>query len=313
MRQLQIDIISDFEDEARKVLEDYSSDISSSEIEKNDEDFIEFSVTVDQEKIDEISEELKGLEVKSGDLSIRVLDQESLIEKGVKTRGPSAGTLSSQEIYSKAQQASTFNNAQWGMTGLSGALAGIGLSTGNIIVLLGAILLAPVLHPLAALAVSIRIGDKNLALNSARTSFKSILSIFLFSIPVFLLMGEAQLDVLIQGTELVILSSIVGVAAMLTFISEYKEEMAGAALAVAIVPPTAIIGNSVAGLNPLQALQGSQVLLANILTVLISGYGILAISGSKPLTQYKVKDAKQLNILVLLMIILLLILIILTL
>lgn len=309
MRQLQVDIISDFKDEARGVLEDYSSDISSSEIEKNDDDFIEFSVTVDQDKIDEISEELKDLEVKSGNLSIRVLDQESLIEKGVKTRGPSASILSSQEVYSKAQQASTFNNAQWGMTGLSGALAGIGLSTGNIIVLLGSILLAPVLHPLAALAVSIRIGDKKLAMKSAETSSKSILSIFLFSIPIFLLMGEAQLDVLIQGAELVVLSSIVGSAAMLTFISEYREEMAGAALAVAIVPPTAIIGNSVAGLNPLQTLHGSQVLLANVLTVLISGYGILAISGAKPLTEYKVKDAKKLNILVLVMILVLLVLI----
>lgn len=306
MRQLQIDIISDFEDEAREVLEDYSSDISSSEIEKNEEDFVDFSVTVDQKKIDEISEELKDLEVKSGDLSIRVLEQESLIEKGVKTRGPSAGTLSSQEVYSKAQQASTFNYAQWGMTALSGALAGIGLATDNIIVLLGAILLAPVLHPLAALAVSIRMGDRKLALKSSSTSFKSILSIFLFSIPVFLILGEAQLDVLLQGFELIVLSSIVGGAAMLTFISEYREEMAGAALAVAIVPPTAIIGNSVASLDPLQILQASQVLLANILTVLISGYMILAVSGAKPLTEYKLKDAKRLNVLVLLMIVLLL-------
>ena len=150
MRQIQVDISEKYSGEAKKVLEKYSSDVSSSEIEKNDENFVEFSVTVDQEEIDDISEELKGLEVESGDLSIRVIDQESLIEKGVKTRGPSAGILSSQEVYSKAQDASKFNKAQWGMTALSGALAGIGLSTSNLIVLLGAILLAPVLYPLAA-------------------------------------------------------------------------------------------------------------------------------------------------------------------
>ena len=306
MRQLQVDIVEDFEDEAREILEKYSSDVSSSEIEKKEEEFIEFSVTADQDEIDEISDELKDLEVKSGDLSIRVLDQESLIEKGVKTRGPSASILSSQEVYSKAQAASTFNEAQWGMTALSGALASIGLSTGNIIVLLGAILLAPVLYPLAALSVSIRLGDKKMALESTKTSFLSILSIFIFSMPVFLLLEQATLDVLVQGIELLILSSIVGGAAMLTFISEYREEMAGAALAVAIVPPAAMIGNSVASMNPVQTIHATQVLLTNILTVLISGYLILAVSGAKPLTEYKLEDAKQLNLLVPMMLLILL-------
>lgn len=297
MRQLQIDIIKEFEDEAKEVLEEYSSDISSSKVDKNDKAFIEFSVTVDQEEIDEISEELKDLEVESGNLSIRVLDQESLIEKGVKTRGPSSSVLSSQEIYSKAQQSASFNNAQWGMTALSGALAGIGLSTGNLIVLLGSILLAPVLHPLAALSVSIKIGDTTMALKSAKTSFFSILSIFVFSIPIYLVLGNYQMDVLLEGFELVLLSSIVGGAAMLTFISEYREEMAGAALAVAIVPPAALAGYYFQAYNWIQLIHAVQVLLVNVLTVVISGYGILAVSGAKPMTEYKVKHARELRIL----------------
>ena len=63
MRQIQVDISEKYSGEAKEVLEKYSSDVSSSEIEKNDENFVEFSVTVDQEEIDDISEDLKGLEV----------------------------------------------------------------------------------------------------------------------------------------------------------------------------------------------------------------------------------------------------------
>ena len=295
MRQIQVDISEEYSEEAKKVLDQYSSDVSSSEIEKNDENFVEFSVTVDQEEIDEISEKLKGLEVESGDLSIRVIDQESLIEKGVKTRGPSAGILSSQEVYSKAQEASKFNKAQWGMVALSGALAGIGLSTSNLIVLLGAILLAPVLYPLAAFSISIKMGDRQLAFQSLRTSFFSVLSIFVASIPVYLVLGSSSMDVLLEGIELVILSVIVGSAAILTFISEYREEMAGAALAVAIVPPAALTGNFIVLMDWSGMIHAAQVLLINILTVIISGYGILALFGAKPLTHYRLKDAQKLK------------------
>lgn len=295
MRQIQVDISEKYSEEAREILEKYSSDISSSEIEKNDESFVEFSVTVDQKEIDDISEELKDLEVESGDLSIRVIDQESLIEKGVKTRGPSAGILSSQEVYSKAQEASKFNKAQWGMTALSGALAGIGLSTSNLIVLLGAILLAPVLYPLAAFSVSIRLGDRAMALESLRTSFFSILSIFAASIPVYLVLGSSTMNVLLEGIELLILSVIVGSAAILTFISEYREEMAGAALAVAIVPPAALTGNFLVVTEWYSMVHAAQVLLINVLTVVISGYLILALFGARPLTEYKLRDARKLK------------------
>lgn len=301
MRQIQVNIPEDFKDDTKEVLDKYSSEISSSEIEKNDQNFIEFRSTVDQKEIDDITKELKGLEIKSGDLSISVLDQETLIEKGVKTRGPSASTLSAQEIYSKSQKASNFNMAQWGMTALSGGIAGIGLVSGNLIVLLGAILLAPVLYPLASISTGIRMGDKSMMLESSRTSFLSILTISLAALPVFYLFGESNLDILMSGAELAALSFLVGGAAMLTFISEYREEMAGAALAVAIVPP-AVSASEAITLGSIHSFSESvQVLSVNILAVITSGYLVLAAVGAKPLTQYRLKDAEKLHVVIVIM------------
>lgn len=112
VRQLQVTVPEGATDDVKEVLEEYSSDISSSEVEKDDSKAVEFHVSVDSDDIDELSEELKEIkDLGSGELSIRVLEQESLIEKGQKTKG-SASSLSHEEIYSKAQEAATFNRAQ---------------------------------------------------------------------------------------------------------------------------------------------------------------------------------------------------------
>lgn len=299
MRQIQVNLPQEYKDDTHEILEDYSSEINSSEIEHGDqEEFIQFTATVDQQDIDDITEELKDLDVESGDLSISVLDQESLIEKGVQTRGPASSTLSSQEIYSKAQQASGFNNAQWAMTALSGGIAGIGLASGNLIVLIGAILLAPVLYPLAALSTSLKMGDSTMLAKSIKTSFLSISVLLVCSLPVFYLLGESKIDVLVDGYELVALSFLVGGAAMLTFISEYREEMAGAALAVAIVPPTAFIAEALYLGDLSNFIDSVTVLAANVLSVIAAGYIVLAAKGAKPLTEYRLRDSKKMDLII---------------
>lgn len=88
MRQLQVTVPEEFSDEGKEVIEGFSSDVNSSNIDRDDYRAVEVSATVDSEDIDELTEDLKGIEgIDSGKLTIRVLDQESLIEKGQKTKG----------------------------------------------------------------------------------------------------------------------------------------------------------------------------------------------------------------------------------
>ena len=240
MREIKVDLPSKFEDDAEEVLEDYSDDVSSTDIEKEDRKFVEFTSTIDEDDLDEVTEELKGLEVDSGDLSIKVFEQETLIEKGKTTQGSSNTILSDQEIYSKAQKSSSLNKAQLIMLGLAGGIAGIGLTTSNLIVLIGAILLAPILNPLSSFSVSIAMGDKKMMFNSLKSLFTGLGLVFISSLPIFYFFGPSQVNVLLEGIHVIVLSIFVGGAAVLTFISEYKEEMAGAALAIAIVPPSVV-------------------------------------------------------------------------
>jgi len=296
MREVKIDIPSKFEDDAKEVIEEYSSEISSSEIEKKDSKFVELTATISQKDLDELTDELKALDVDSGDLSIKVFEQESLIEKGSSTKGASNSILSNQEIYSKAQKSATLNRAQWVMLGLAGAIAGIGLTTGNLIVLIGAILLAPLLHPLSSLSVSMAMGDSKMLVSSLQSIILGTLLVGLSSLPVFAIFGGAEINVLLEGLEIIVLSIFVGGAAVLTFISEYKEEMAGAALAVAIVPPAVVSAEALYVQNFSQMFLGLEVLLINLLSAVLAGYLVLISFNIKPLTDYREKLADNLKV-----------------
>ena len=296
MREVKIDILYKFEEDAEEVIEEYTNEISSSEIEKNDKKFVELTATISQEDLDDLTDELKALDVDSGDLSIKVFEQESLIEKGSSTKGASNSILSNQEIYSKAQKSASLNKAQWLMLVLAGAIAGIGLTTGNLIVLIGAILLAPLLYPLSSLSVSMAMGDSKMMFSSLKTIGLGTLVVALSSIPVFMIFGQAEMNVLLEGFEVIALSVFVGGAAVLTFISEYKEEMAGAALAVAIVPPAVVSAEALYLQNIPKMILGLEVLLINLLAAVLAGYLVLIGFSVTPLTDYREKLADSLKI-----------------
>ena len=241
MRQLQVTVPEEFSDEAKEVIEGFSSDVNSSNIERDDYRAVEVSATVDSEDIDELTEDLKGIEgIDSGKLTIRVLDQESLIEKGQKTKG-SFSALSQEEIYSKAQEAGQFNSTQWSLIAASSAIATIGLVSNSIIAVIGAMMLAPMLSPFIASSISLSVGDKSLMKQSLSAGAFSILLAFvtalIVSLPINFSVTPALDTVLTPGFLAVPLAIIVGAAAALSFTTGFRDQIAG--VAVALVPPVA--------------------------------------------------------------------------
>jgi uncharacterized hydrophobic protein (TIGR00341 family) len=299
VRQLQITLPEEFKEEAEEVIEDYSADISSSEVERDEEDFIEFTVTADSDDIDELTEELKSLEdVDSGELSIRVLEQESLIEKGQETKG-SSSELSQEELYSKAQEFSGFTRPQWGLIGLSSAIAAFGIAMDNVIMVIGAMMLAPMLSPFVSSALSLAVGDKKLMKSSLRAGTESIVIsivvaiIALTTIPVS---RTPVLEMIISpGLPTIMLSLLVGAAAALTFTTGLRDQIAGVAVAIALVPPLAAVGIGVNMKDYYLAAQSLSVALQNALSIIVAGFATFKILGVKPSTYYKKKEAEKLR------------------
>ncbi|MFB6144054.1 MAG: TIGR00341 family protein [Candidatus Nanohaloarchaea archaeon] len=302
MKNLQVTVPRKFKSDAKETLEEFSSDLSSSEVEKDETKSVEFSVTVDSNDIDDLTEELKGItDLKSGELSIRVLDQESLIKKGQKTRG-SMSTLSQEEIYSKAQEFSGFAGAQWGLIAVSSAIAAYGLALDNLIVVIGAMMLAPILSPFVSGALSLAVGDSSLMKASLRAGVLSVLlavavayvAVLPFPVSVNPTMGL----VVSPGILTVLLSLLVGSAAALTFSTGLRDQVAGVAVAIALVPPLAAVGIGLKMQSLQFSIEAASIAIINILSVLVSGFLTFKLLGMKPSTYYRKKEAEKLRYLV---------------
>ncbi len=300
MRQLQITVPAASKQDVEEVLKDYSSDISSKNVEQNGSNAIEFTASIESgEDIDKLSEELKEVEnIDSGELSIRVLEQESLIKKGQKTSG-SNSSLSHEELYTKAQESSGFTKEQWGLIAVSSAIAAYGLALDNIIVVIGAMMLAPILSPFVSGAISIVVGDQSLMKKSLFAGLKSVLIAIAVSFVVmvpFPVDNNAVLQLVASpGILTILLSVLVGVAAALSFATGFRDQIAGVAVAIALVPPLAATGIGLKMQDLVFAAQAGSVATINILAVIVSGSLTFRMLGMKPSTYYREKQAERLR------------------
>jgi uncharacterized hydrophobic protein (TIGR00341 family) len=302
VKQLQVSVPKNLKKDAKQILEKYSSDISSKEAEKNDEKVAEFTVTAESEDIDQLTDELKHIEdMENGDLSIRVIKQESLIRKGQETRG-SSSILSQEELYSKAQESADFNKAQWGLVGLSSVIAAFGLASDNLIAVIGAMMLAPLLSPFVSGALSLTVGDSKLMVSSLKAGMLSVVVAvvlsFLAVIPFPVSMNPTLQLVSTPSVIGILLSVFVGAAAALTFVTGLRDEIAGVAVAIALVPPIASIGLGLKMADMALVKNASTVASMNMLAVIISGYLCFTVLGLKPSTYYKKKQAKKIKYIV---------------
>lgn len=302
MKQLQITVPKKSKEKVKEVLENYSSDVSSSEAEKKEEKVLEFTVTVDSDQIDDLTEELKGLEgIDSGDLSIRVIKQESLISKGQETKG-SNSMLSNEELYSKAKESATFNRAQWSLIAISSVVASYGLVSDNIIVVIGAMMLAPILSPFVSSSLSINVGDRKLMRKAIKTgvlsAFLAVVASFIAVTP-FSVQNNALITLVSSTTVYgVLLSILVGIAAALTFATGFRDQVAGVAVAVAIVPPLAAAGIGLRIMDPSMTIGALTVASMNMSAVLVASFVTFRFLGLKPSTYYKKKQAQKIQYLV---------------
>ena len=299
MKQLQVNTPVSNSDEVKEVLDDYSSDIFSVEADKDEKKTTVFYATVDSSDIDEITEELKSIkDIEVGDLGIRVIKQDSLIEKGQKTKG-SSSRLSQEEVYSKAQESAGFNTPQWILMGLSSAIAAYGLMLDNIAVVIGAMMLAPVLSPMVTSSIAVTIGDTRLMKKGLMSTLGGVIigiTVSAVSVLPFTIEINSTMNTIVSaGVPNLILSLFVGSAAALAFVTGYRDQIAGVAVAVALVPPLAATGIGLTLGDQLFTLNAFSIAVINLLSILISGSISLKLLGFKPSSYYKKKNAEKLR------------------
>ncbi len=299
MKQIQVQVPSEGEKNAVEVLKEYSSDIVQQSATSGEQEITLVTATVNAQDIDEITAQLKAVkEFEPGQLKIRLLDQESLIEKGQKTKG-SATRLSQEEVYSKAQESALLTRPQWILMGLSAAIASYGLMLDNIIVVIGAMMLAPVLSPLVSSSIALTVGDETMLNQGLLTAVTGgLMAIAVSALVVIPFQPELNSTLLLitsAGLPNLLLSLFVGAAAALAFVTDYRDQIAGVAVAVALVPPLAATGIGLRIDDLIFARSAFSIASVNFLAVLVSGSLALKLLGFAPSTYYKKKTAERLN------------------
>jgi len=293
MRQLEITVPSAHSDQMEEIIEEYADDIVISEAEKDGEKLVRYETTVEAENIDELTERLKDIkELDTGDLTISVLEQSAVIEKGKKAEGGSSA-LSVQEMYSKAISFSSFNKTSWMLIGLASGIASFGIMLENVPVVIGAMVIAPMLSPFISASFGLVIGDKSLIKQSFLYGVISIVFAILMSFAITIPLPARVNSLMLMLSEpsilTILLSLFVGAAAALTFTTDARESLAGVAVAIALVPPSAVAGMTLRMLEFDIFVNVIIVIFTNVISIILAGSIAFKVMGVTPSTYYRKK------------------------
>lgn len=151
------------------------------------------------------------------------------------------------EVYTQISQGIRLNSTEIALVILSTVIAAIGLLQGSQVVIIGAMVIAPLLKPNMALAIAATFGDISLAIKTIKVGVLQILlalslSILLgFFVPVNLNMNEVAIRTHVEFSD-VILAFASGVAGAISLRVGEQKAVVGVMVSVALLPPLVVLG-----------------------------------------------------------------------
>ncbi|MCB2111978.1 MAG: TIGR00341 family protein [Parvularculaceae bacterium] len=175
------------------------------------------------------------------------------------------------------------------LTVLSTIVAAIGLSTNNIAVVIGAMVIAPLLGPVLAFAFGAAIGDLALVIRAARSAFAGLAIGFglAFAVGAFAPVDFTSPELTSRtalGLDAVALALASGAAAALSISSGLSSALVGVMVAVALLPPSAAAGIFLGGGDFANAFRAALLLAVNVVCVNLAALAVFAYKGVKPRT-----------------------------
>ncbi len=152
-----------------------------------------------------------------------------------------------QEVYTQISQGIRLDTTEISLVILSTAIAAIGLVQGSEVVIIGAMVIAPLLKPNMALAVATTFGDLSLAIRTIKVGLTEIVISLLLSIllgilvPVNLGMSEIAIRTSVNLSD-VVLAFASGVAGAISLTVDEQKAVVGVMVSVALLPPLVVLG-----------------------------------------------------------------------
>lgn len=206
--------------------------------------------------------------------------------------------LSREELYNDIEKTVSLNWTYCLLIVLSALVASIGILKNNEVIIIGAMVLAPLLGPNVALSLATTLGDISLAKRAIKSIALSASLVLMPTILIGLFVPiNPNLSVIISRTEVgladVVLALAAGSAAALSMATELYAALIGVMVAVALLPPLVTAGLLIgAGQWPLAG-RALLLFLTNLIGINLSGVVTFIIQGIRPLTWWEKTQAKK--------------------
>lgn len=209
-----------------------------------------------------------------------------------------AGRMSREELYEDVQTQAMLTPTFAALCGLSALVAAIGLMRGNLAVIIGAMVIAPLLGPNMALSLATCLGEKRLFVRALLSLAVGLaLSLALtwalgLAVPPPLDAPEiaARTHVSLGDVALALAS---GAAGALAFTTGLSAALVGVMVAVALVPPLAAVGLLLAAGQWVQAGAAALLFAVNLACINLAGVTTFLAQGLRPPDKDDAKGARR--------------------
>ncbi len=206
--------------------------------------------------------------------------------------------VSRAELYEDLSGGASLNTVYVVMIALSAVVCAFGLLNGDVAVIIGAMVIAPLLGPLTSIALATTLADADLAFRSVRTAAVGLVTAFALSVVLgTLLPVTPDLPQIAYRSEVglanVGLALAAGAAGTLAFTGGVAEAVIGVMVAVALVPPLVTAGLLVGAGYTGQALGATVLTFTNLIGVNLAGVATFVLQGVRPNRWWEARRAKR--------------------
>ncbi|WP_028781874.1 TIGR00341 family protein [Thalassobacillus devorans] len=203
---------------------------------------------------------------------------------------------SRHELISNVEKSSNITLNYTLMIFLSAIVATVGFIKNSEAVVIGAMVIAPMIGPVIAIAFTSILGDYKRLWKAFRASVFGILIIIIISVGLGSMFDAGlKTDQYWDRTEVAIADIFLGIASgaagALAFLNRLSGNLVGVMVAVALLPPTIALGISLGGALWTNAFGAFVLLMLNISSILLAAVTIFSIAGIRPVRWEEVQKA----------------------
>ena len=208
------------------------------------------------------------------------------------------GRLNREELYQDVVDSIRGGRNYYLMVVLSTVVAAGGMLRGDVAVIVGAMVIAPLIGPNIALALGATLGDTSLLKMASRTNFIGLAAALVLSIAIGAAIDFSPAADQIAARTRVDLGAMAlalsaGVAGALSVTRGIPTALIGVMVAVALLPPLVALGMLIGARYWLPAFGAALLLLVNVTAINLAAIVTFIAQGVRPSTWFEAEEAKH--------------------